>query len=78
MMKKYVCVKSFWIDAYDDDGSWMEEETEIDVGKVFEMCDTSFRCVGGDDTVRLISDDGTWLEILPEHLEEYFKENTDE
>ena len=77
-MKKYVCVKSFWIDTYDDDGFYMDEQNQIETGKEFELCDTTFRCVGGNDTIRLISDDGTWLEILPEHLEECFKENTND
>lgn len=73
-MRKAVCIKSFAVEMCDDDGFFLEDYMDIDEGKVFEIDDTSFRVVGGYDTARLVSDDGTWLEITPEHFSEYFKE----
>lgn len=73
-MRKAVCIKLFAIEMCDDDGFFLEDYMYVDEGKVFQIDDTSFRVVGGSDTVRLDSDDGTWLEITPEHFSEYFKE----
>lgn len=73
-MRKAVCIKSFAVEMCDDNGFFLEDYMYVDEGKVFQIDDTSFRVVGGSDTARLVSDDGTWLEITPEDFSEYFKE----
>ncbi len=41
-MKRYKCKKPLILDKYDDDGFWIENEQAIvEVGEVYETCDTS-------------------------------------
>ena len=80
MMRTYICKETFQVDRYDDDGFWEQEEMTVHGGSMFQLDETSFRCVGGNDTVRLIgitADEGTWLEITEEHLAEFFEEVKD-
>lgn len=73
-MKQYKCKKSFCVDKYDDDGFLIENSSVvIDKGKIYEIDDGNHTIIGGE--IHLDSDeDGSWLEITKEHLEEYFEE----
>lgn len=73
-MKQYKCKKSFCVDKYDDYGFLIENsDVVIDKGKIYELDESGSTIVGGE--VHLDSvDDGSWLEITKEHLEEYFEE----
>jgi hypothetical protein len=78
--KKYQCIKTFDIDQYDEDGAWNEGTMAIKKGSKWYRSNTSYRFIGGSDTIRLEKitkknrNDGGWLEISTEHLSEYFKE----
>lgn len=71
-MKQYKCKKSFYVEKYDDDGFLIENsDVVIDKGKIYELDESGGTIIGGE--VHLDSvDDGSWLEITKESLEEYF------
>lgn len=73
-MKRYKCIKSFCVDNYDGDGFLIENSsTVIEGGKVYELDESGCMMIGGSDHVHLDAvDDGSWLEITKERLEEYF------
>lgn len=73
-MKRYKCKKPFCVEKYDDDGFLIENDVVvIDKGKIYEFDESGNTIIGGE--VHLDSfDDGSWLEITKEHLEEYFDE----
>lgn len=74
-MKRYKCRKSFCVDRYDADGFLIENSaTAIETGKAYELDESGHMMIGGKDHVHLDAvDDGSWLEITKEHLEEYFE-----
>ena len=77
-MKNYICKKALSIEMFDGNGFSVEEILDIQKGEKFQSSDDRFRCVGGPDTVRLDSDDGTWVEISRETLNEHFEETPKE
>lgn len=74
-MKRYKCIKSFCVDNYDEDGFIIENSsTVIEEGKVYELDESGYMMIGGEDHVHLDAvDDGSWLEITKEDFEELFK-----
>ena len=71
-MKRYKCIKSFCVDNYDEDGFLIENSsTIIEDGKIYEMDESGHTMIGGEVHLDAI-DDGSWLEISKEHLEECF------
>lgn len=72
-MKRFKCKKSFCVDKYDADGFLIENSaTVIEEGKIYELDESGHTMIGGE--VHLdAADDGSWLEIAKEHLEEYFE-----
>lgn len=72
-MKRYKCKKPFCVEKYDDDGFLIENDVVvIDKGKIYELDESGNTIIGGE--VHLDSvDDGSWLEITKERLEEYFE-----
>lgn len=71
-MKRYKCKKPFCVDKYDDDGFMIENSVVvIDEGKIYELDDSDHTIIGGEVHLDSI-DDGSWLEITKEILEEYF------
>lgn len=72
---KYKCKKNFCVDKYDDDGFCIENETiVIEEGKVYEVDKSGCMMIGGKDHVHLDDvDDGSWLEITKDTLEECFE-----
>ena len=73
-MKRYKCIKSFCVDKYDGDGFLIENSSiVIEEGKVYELDESGCMIIGGKNHVHLDAvDDGSWLEITKERLEEYF------
>lgn len=73
-MKRYKCIKSFCVDKYDGNGFLIENGfSVIEEGKVYETGESGYMMIGGKEHVRLDSvDDGSWLEITKEILEECF------
>mgnify|MGYP000202455245 CR=1 FL=1 len=72
-MKRYKCIKSFCVDNYDEDGFLIENSsTIIEDGKIYEMDESGHTMIGGEVHLDAI-DDGSWLEISKEHLEECFE-----
>lgn len=71
-MKKFRCLKCFYVDKYDDDG-FLEEEQGVEVvqGTIWEVDEDSFRVAGGE--VRLTRN-YSWIEISRETFESYFME----
>ena len=74
-MKRFKCKKSFCVDKYDDDGFMIENASMvIEEGKVYETDESGYMMIGGSNHVHLDAvDDGSWLEITKEHLEECFE-----
>lgn len=72
-MKKYKCKKSFYVDKYDNDGFLIENNgVVIEEGKIYKLDESGHTMIGGE--VHLdAADDGSWLEITKEHLEDYFE-----
>lgn len=72
-MKQYKCKKPFCVDKYDNDGFLIENsDVVVDTGKIYELDESGSTIIGGE--VHLDSvEDGSWLEITKEHLEEYFE-----
>ena len=72
-MKRYKCIKNFCVDRCDEDGFLIENSSVvIEKGKIYELDESGHTIIGGE--VHLDSvDDGSWLEIARECLEEYFK-----
>lgn len=76
-MKNYICIKPLQLECYDDDGFVVENKYFwVSKGEVLQRSDGKFRCVGGNDSIRL-ENDNQWLEISPETLKEHFEEMTD-
>lgn len=75
-MGNYICKKAFSIERYDDDGVATEDNIDVEKGQRFQVSASKYRFVGGPDTVRLESNDGTWVEILSDTLEKHFEEAT--
>lgn len=74
-LKRFECIEDFFLDKYDENGFWTEEQMVIKKGEVFE-CDLEDkeRIAGSHlHTLRLIGN-GKWLELTEESLKEYFKE----
>ena len=68
---KYKCVKAFTLDAYDDDGFYVDGYTKIEVGEVYEVGNENIIC--GEihlDGVNV----NRWIEISKETLEKHFEE----
>lgn len=76
-MAEYICVKELCLETYDNDGFRVENEFAfVDVGEVFQESEERFRCVGGQDSIRL-ENDTQWIEISKETLAKHFaKHNT--
>lgn len=73
-MAEYVCIKELCLETYDADGFRVENEFAfVDVGEVFQKSEEQFRCVGGQDSIRL-ENDKQWIEISEETLKEHFEE----
>lgn len=73
---RYKCIKGFSVEKCDDNGFSIENEYEdIEVGSVWETGDAANMMVGGLDHIRLENiNDGSWLEIPKEMVDEYFKQ----
>ncbi len=73
---KYKCIKGFSVDKHDDNGFLIENECEnIEKGSVWETRDADNMMIGGLDHIRLENiNDGSWLEIPKEMVDEYFKQ----
>ena len=71
---KYICTESFSVEMFDDDGFLTGEYLDINAGEEYETEDSSFRIIGGPDTIRLECKNGNWLEITEETLNRFFIE----
>lgn len=68
---KYKCVKTFTVDACDDDGFYVDGYIEIEVGEVYEVGNENI--IDGEihlDGVNV----NRWIEISKETLGKYFVE----
>ena len=77
---KYMCTEGFAVEKFDDDGFSTEKWTTVEEGEIWTVEDTTFRLVGGSDTVRLFRQKGKrewWLELTKESIVKYFKEVDD-
>ena len=76
-MENYICTKPLQLECYDDDGFVIENKySEVGKGEIFQRSEEKFRCVGGQDSIRLENDE-QWLEICAETFAEHFAEYTD-
>lgn len=73
-MDKYMCIKSFSVDAYDDEGFSVENESfEVEKGTVWGVSNDNYRFVGGKESTRLENEEGRWLEVYDDRIAHYFK-----
>lgn len=67
--RRYVCVHGFEIPMTDDHGGILEDENiKIEAGTVWEEDHSKYRFIGGSDSIRLLNEDGRWIEITRETL----------
>ena len=72
----FECKKEFGVSKWDNDNDCFSDEImTIEKGSVWECSGYGYIC-GGE--VRLINDDGEWLELSKETLDEYFTDITDD
>lgn len=73
---RYKCIKGFSVEKFDDNGFSIENEYEdIEVGSIWEIGDAANMMIGGLDHIHLENiNDGSWLEIPKEMMDEYFKQ----
>ena len=72
-MKKYRCIEPFMVDSYDADGFIIENGTQIiEDGEIYTLDETGSTIIGGE--VHLDHENGSWLEITKDSLNEYFEE----
>ena len=71
-MKKYKCIKSFLVPEYDGDCFETGKTIKIKVGQTYELDESGSTYLSAD--IHLDCEDGSWLEIGRETLEECFKE----
>jgi len=68
----YRCTKGFLIEKTDDNGFMSDEYMTIPEGSTWDVPEEEdYRFVGGE--VRLETDEGEWIEISLETLNEYFE-----
>lgn len=72
MEKTYVCKKNFSVNIADDDGFTTDDYMAIEANTRWEVDNTPFRVVGDNDSIRLLGEDGRWIELTKESLDEYF------
>lgn len=73
-MKQYKCKKPFVVDKYDTDGFLIENSgVVIEKGKIYELDDSGHTMIGGEIHLDSV-DDGSWLEITKDHLDEFFEQ----
>lgn len=74
---RYKCIKELYIDEYDEDGFSTGGWFSIPVGSIWEIDDSGYKIVGGNDTVHLnlVTEQPKyqWLEILDSTLKEHFE-----
>lgn len=74
MNNKYKCVKPFSVQNYDADGYSIDNSyTNVDKDSVWEQDASEFRMVGANDTIRLESEQGAWLEVTAETFSAKFE-----
>ena len=56
-----------------NDAKSKEDSVVIDKGKIYELDDGNHTIIGAEIHLDSV-EDGSWLEITKEHLEEYFEE----
>lgn len=72
-MKKYRCKKGLVVDKYDGDGFLIPNKVKIvDEGEVYSVDESGSTMIGGE--VHLDGENGSWLELSRESLEEFFEE----
>ena len=69
----YKCVKRYFIEKVDGNGFTLDGDfMEISEGSIWELPEEEeYRFIGGE--VRLESDDGSWIEICTDILNEHFE-----
>ena len=69
---KYRCIEAFIVDSYDTDGFIIENSAKIlGEGMVYTLDETGGTIIGGE--VHLDHEDGSWLEITKDTLDQYFE-----
>lgn len=70
---KYRCIKGFTVDSYDADGFLIENSSQvIEECEIYTLDETGFTIIGGE--VHLDHENGSWLELKKDSLDEYFEE----
>ena len=68
MANKYKCINEFVVDSYDENEQVEENDFfVVEVGSIWELQDESYL-----SDVRLMDNEGRWLEIAQSHLVEDF------
>ncbi|MCK6203965.1 hypothetical protein KZX50_00690 [Bacillus infantis] len=76
-MKEYECIEEFELAEYDDDGYPTEDTMTINTGSLWEEDEENeYRLIAGRDSLRLVQENGNWIEIYFDRLKKHFKEIT--
>lgn len=73
-MDRYMCIKSFSVEEFGDDG--LPKENELFVvgkGSVWGVSNEKYRFAAGKCSTRLEAEDGSWLEVYDDKIAHNFK-----
>ena len=74
-MKRYRCIESFWVPKYDEYFYETDEIAWVRKGEIFTLKESGSTYLSAD--IHLDKEDGFWLEIAKERLDEFFEEIID-
>ncbi|MGD6876917.1 hypothetical protein [Bacillus infantis] len=76
-MNKYECIEEFELVEYDDGGYPTEDTMTIEAGSLWEKDEENeYRIISGSESLRLVQENGNWIEIYFDKFKKHFKEIT--
>lgn len=71
--KRYICIKAFCVDHYDDGFLIENDSVVIEKGSVYKLDESDRTMIGGKIHLDSINDN-SWIEITKQDLSECFEE----
>lgn len=73
MIKKYICIRDFFIDKYDDDGFVLDGEYfSVYKDSIWTINEEKIKLIGGETLLE--NEELGWIEISKESLKDNLKE----
>lgn len=71
---KYKCKKAFAVDWYDEDGFFdFEKQLKVNKKDIYTVVTVARPYADNDEAIHLEDDNGNWLELMPDTIEEHFE-----